>query len=112
VPGVVLKPLVNHDENRLIHIRQSAPGVGDENATFSVPELQDLRASVKTVNPFGDFSTVDFSMIGLGESCSIRGCVVGGTYFDVVDLRPALGLSWPQDDGPKAAEVVVLRNRF
>ncbi len=81
VRGVLLKPLVNRDEDRLIYIRQSAPGIGEENAAFSVPELQDLRASVKTLSAFGDFSAMDFTMIGLGEPRSIRGGVVGGTYF-------------------------------
>ncbi len=113
VRGVLLKPLVNRDEDRLIYIRQSAPGIGDENATFSVPEMQDLRASVKTLSAFGDFSAMDFTMIGLGEPRSIQGGVVGGTYFDVMGLRPVLGrLIGPQDDGPKAAGVVVLTYRF
>src|SRR6202046_1706728 len=113
VRGVLLKPLVNRDEDRLIYIRQSAPGIGEENAAFSVPELQDLRASVKTVSAFGDFSTMDFTMIGLGEPRSIRGGVVGGTYFEVMGLRPVLGrLIGPQDDGPAAAGVVVLTYRF
>ncbi|HEY3028352.1 MAG TPA: ABC transporter permease [Pyrinomonadaceae bacterium] len=67
VRGVLLKPLVNRDEDRLIHIRQSAPGVGDDNTTFSLPEIQDLRAGVKTLSAFGDFSTVGFTMIGLGQ---------------------------------------------
>src|SRR5437660_9834976 len=82
VRGVLLKPLVNRDEDRLIYIRQSAPGIGDDNSTFSVPEIQDLRASVRTLSAFGDFSSMDFTMIGLGEPRSIRGGVVGGTYFD------------------------------
>ena len=113
VRGVLLKPLVNRDENRLIYIRQSAPGIHDENAAFSVPEIQDLRASVKTLSAFGDFSAMDFTMIGLGEPRSIRGGVVGGTYFDVMGLHPVLGrLIGPQDDGPKAAGVVVLTYRF
>ena len=113
VRGVLLKPLVNRDEDRLIYIRQSAPGIVEENAAFSVPELQDLRASVKTVTAFGDFSTMDFTMIGLGEPRSIRGGVVGGTYFEVMGLRPVLGrLIGPQDDGPAAAGVVVLTYRF
>ncbi len=113
VRGVLLKPLVNRDEDRLIYIRQSAPGIHDENATFSVPELQDLRASVKTVSAFGDFSAMDFTMIGLGEPRSIQGGVVGGNYFDVMGLRPVLGrLIGPQDDGPNAAGVVVLTYRF
>jgi putative ABC transport system permease protein len=113
VRGVLLKPLVNRDEDRLIYLRQSAPGIGDENTTFSVPEIQDLRASVKTLSAFGDFSAMDFTMIGLGEPRSIRGGVVSGTFFDVMGLRPVLGrLIGPQDDGPKAAGVVVLTYRF
>ena len=113
VRGVLLKPLVNRDEDRLIYIRQSAPGIGDENTTFSVPEIQDLRASVKTLSAFGDFSTMGFTMIGLGEPRSIKGGVVGGSYFDVMGLHPVLGrLIGPQDDGPKAAGVVVLTYRF
>ena len=113
VRGVLLKPLVNRDEDRLIYIRQSAPGIHDENSTFSVPEIQDLRASVKTLSAFGDFSAMDFTMIGLGEPRSIRGGVVSGTYFDVMGLHPVLGrLIGPADDGPKAAGVVVLTYRF
>ena len=113
VRGVLLKPLVNRDEDRLIYIRQSAPGIGEENAAFSVPELQDMRASVKTLSAFGDFSAINFTMIGLGEPRSIRGGVVGGTFFDVMGLHPVLGrLIGPQDDGPQAAGVVVLTYRF
>jgi predicted permease len=113
VRGVLLKPLVNRGEDRLIYIRQSAPGIRDENSTFSVPEIQDLRASVKTLSAFGDFSAMDFTMIGLGEPRSIQGGVVSGTYFDVMGLRPVLGrLIGPQDDGPNAAGVVVLTYRF
>src|ERR1700675_2027890 len=113
VRGVLLKPLVNRGEDRLIYIRQSAPGIGEENAAFSVPELQDLRASLKTVSAFGDFSAMGFTMIGLGEPRSIRGGVVGGTYFDVMGLHPVLGrLIGPQDDGPKADGVVFLPYGF
>src|SRR5258707_1178866 len=56
---------------------------------------------------------MDFTMIGLGEPRSIRGGVVGGTYFDVMGLRPVLGrLIGPEDDGPQAAGVIVLTYRF
>src|ERR1700758_3366456 len=54
VRGVLLRPLVNRDENSLIYIRQSARGIGVENAAFSVPEIQDMRSSVKTFTKFGD----------------------------------------------------------
>src|SRR2546421_4793456 len=57
VRGVLLRPLVNRDEDRLIYIRQSAPGIGAENTRFSVPEINDLAARVRTISSFGDFST-------------------------------------------------------
>jgi predicted permease len=113
VRGVLLKPLVNRDEDRLIYLRQSAPGLRTENTTFSVPELQDLRASVKTLSAFGDFSAMNFTMIGLGEPRSIQGGVVGGNFFNVMGLHPVLGrLIGPEDDGAQAAGVVVLTYRF
>src|SRR5271169_7211316 len=81
VRGVLLRPLVNRDENRLVYIRQSARGIGSEDAAFSVPEIHDLRDSVKTLDAFGDFSTIGFSMVGLGEPREVRAGVVGGSYF-------------------------------
>src|SRR5580704_14183383 len=113
VRGVLLKPLVNRDEDRLIYIRQSAPGAGDDNSTFSVPEIQDLRAGAKTLSAFGDFSTIGFTMIGLGEPREVQAGVVGGSYFDVMGLHPVLGrLLDMRDDGPKAAGAMVLTYRF
>ena len=75
VRGVVLRPLVNRDADRLIYIRQSAKGVGVENANFSVPELRDLQSRVKTLSAFGDFSTIEFTMLGLGEPRTVRAAV-------------------------------------
>src|SRR6184192_3959980 len=72
VRGVLLRPLVNRDEDRLIYIRQSAPGIGVDDAAFSVPEIKDLQASVKSVSAFGDFSTIGFTLLGLGEPREVR----------------------------------------
>src|SRR5437016_14027844 len=92
VRGVLLRPLVNRDEDRLIYIRQSGPGIGSANMTFSVPEINDIRARVTTVSALGEFSTVDFTMIGLvGEPRVVKAGVVNGTYFEVMGLRPVLG---------------------
>jgi predicted permease len=113
VRGVLLRPLVNQDEDRLIYIRQSAKGMDVENVAFSVPELRDLQARVKSLSAFGDFSVIEFTMIGLGEPRVVRAGVVGGSYFSVMGLRPVLGrLLGPADDGPQAAGAAVLTHRF
>jgi len=114
VRGVLLRPLVNRDEDRLLYIRQSGPGIGADNITFSVPEIDDFKSRISSVSAFGDFSTVDFTMVGLGgEPRAVKAGVVGGSFFDVMGLRPVLGrLIDARDDGANAAGVAVLTYRF
>ncbi len=113
VRGVLLRPLVNEDQDRLIYLRQSAPGIASTNANFSVPELRDLQGRVTTLSEFGDFSVIPFTMIGLGEPRQVSAGVVGGSYFKVMGLKPVLGrLLGPGDDGPNAAGAAVLTHRF
>jgi putative ABC transport system permease protein len=113
VRGVLLKPLANRDEDRLVYIRQSANGIGADNANFSVPEILDFKSRIRTLSAFGDFSQIGFTMIGLGEPRVVRAGVVGGSYFSVMGLRPVLGrLLDATDDGPKAPGAAVLTYRF
>jgi putative ABC transport system permease protein len=113
VRGVLLRPLVNRDEDRLIYIRQSALGIGNANTYFSIPELKDIESGARSITAFGDFSTISFTMVGLGEPREVQAGVAGGTYFEVMGLHPVLGrLIGPHDDGPKADGVVVLTYRF
>src|SRR5687768_4876168 len=114
VRGVLLKPLVNDDEERLIYIRQTAAGRGTEaNANFSVPEINDLKNGLKTISQLGDFSTLDFTLVGLGEPRVVRAGVVSGSFFPVMGLQPIRGrLIDATDDGAQAASVTVLTHRF
>jgi len=113
VRGVLLTPLVNDDENHLIYIRQSAPGAGSENSNFSVPEINDLKSGIKTISALGDFSTIDFTLTGLGEPRVVRAGVVSGSFFPVMGLKPIRGrLVDATDDGAQAASVTVLTYRF
>src|ERR1700678_3265118 len=113
VRAVLLRPLANRDENRLLYLRQSAPGIGQTNATFSVPEIQDLGHGLKTIQALGTFSAVDFTLVGLGTPRELAAGVVDGNYFKVMGLRPVLGrLLTPSDDGPNAPGAIVLTYKF
>jgi putative ABC transport system permease protein len=114
VRSVLLRPLVNRDPDRLIYIRQTALGINTENLTFSMPEIKDLTAHATTMTAFGDFSTVEFTLIGFGrEPRVVTAGVVNGSFFEVMGLRPLHGrLLNAADDGPKAAGVAVLTHRF
>ena len=113
VRAVLLRPLANRDEDRLLYVRQSAPGIGMENATFSIPEIDDLGKGLKTIRELGTFSEIDFTIQGLGTPREIPAGVVDGNYFDVMGLRPILGrLLGPGDDGPNATGAIVLTYKF
>ena len=114
VRSVLLRPLVNRDADRLIYIRQTAQGIGTNNLTFSVPEINDLKSRATTVAAFGDFSTVDFTLIGFGHQPRlVKAGVVNGSFFDVMGLRPVLGrLLNAADEGPAASGAAVLTHRF
>jgi len=113
VRAVLLKPLANRDEDRLLYVRQSASGLGITNATFSILEIQDIGSKLKTIQELGTFSTIDFSVVGLGTPREIPAGVVDGHYFEVMGLRPVLGrLLGPNDDGQNAAGAIVLTYHF
>ena len=114
VRSVLLRPLVNREADRLIYIRQAAQGLAIQNLTFSVPEIDDFKSRATTIAAFGDFSTVDFTLIGFGrEPRLVKAGVVNGSFFEVMGLRPVLGrLLTPADDGEGAAGAVVLTHRY
>src|ERR1700723_1677277 len=113
VRAVLLRPLANQNEDRLLYLRQSAPGINETNAAFSVPEIDDLGKGLKTISELGTFSPIDFTMVGMGPPREIPAGVVDGHYFEVMGLRPVLGrLLTTADDGPNAAGAVVLTYRF
>jgi predicted permease len=114
VRSVLLRPLVNREADRLIYVRQSAEGLNLQNLTFSVPEIDDFKAHAKTIAAFGDFSVVNYTLVGFGkEPRVVRAGVVNGSYFEVMGLRPTIGrLLSPADDGDQAAGAAVLTHRF
>src|SRR5271156_2132135 len=113
VRAVLLRPLVNRDEDRLLYVRESAPGLGDANTTFSVPEFDVLGKGLKTIVDLGTILPLDVPIVGLGTPREVPGGVVDGHYFEVMGLRPVLGrLLTPADDGPNAAGAIVLTYRF
>jgi len=111
VRAVLLRPLANRDEDRLLYIRQSGTGV--PNVDFSIPEIKDLSTGLKTIQEIGTFSEIDFTIVGLGTPREIPAGVVDGNYFQVMGLRPVLGrLLGPGDDGQNAAGAAVLTYKF
>jgi putative ABC transport system permease protein len=113
--GTLLRPLPNRDGQRLVYLRQSAPGVKQTNILFSVPEIADYRAAANSLSAIAEYSSaVPFTLVaGDGRPARVTAGVVSGNYFDVMGLDPVLGrLTSPRDDGAGAAPVAVLSYEF
>src|SRR5436305_10439805 len=60
--GTMLRALPNRDGERLVYLRQSAPGAGQANVAFSVPEIIDYRSASKTLSAIAEFSQMTFTL--------------------------------------------------
>ncbi|HEX4469071.1 MAG TPA: ABC transporter permease [Gemmatimonadaceae bacterium] len=111
--GTLLRPLPNRQGDRLVYLRQSAKGAGQDNVGFSVPEVIDYRSASKTLGSVAEFSSLTFTMVEGDEPVHVQAGVISGNYFEVLGLAPVLGrLTSAQDDGPAAAPVAVLSHTF
>ena len=109
VRGVMLKPLPHRDGDRLMYLRQSADGPGNDNVAFSVPEINDFRQSSKTLGGIAEYSNLTLTFVTDNDATRINVGLVTGNYLSIMGLRPLLGRDFgPGDDGPAAAPVMML----
>src|SRR5919201_5150837 len=65
--GTLLRPLPNRDGDRLVYLRQAAPGAGQANVLFSVPEVTDYRTASKRLGAIAEYSGMTFTMVSEDE---------------------------------------------
>jgi putative ABC transport system permease protein len=111
--GTLLRALPNREGERLVYLRQSAQGAGQDNVLFSVPEIVDYRTASKSLSEVAEYSSMTFTMVNNEEPVHIQAGVISGNYFEVMGLSAVLGrLTNSRDDGPAAAPVAVLSHQF
>jgi predicted permease len=113
VRGVLLKPLPHRDGDRLVYLRQSADGAGQENLTFSVPEVRDLREGAPSFAGIAEYSTWGAIYRQKDAAERVNLGLVTGNFFEVMGLSPVLGrLTQARDDGPGVPAVAVLTHDY
>jgi putative ABC transport system permease protein len=113
VRGTLLRPLPNRDGTRLLYLRQSAVGAGQDNIAFSVPEIIDYRTASRSLRAIAEFSASTYTMLDHDEPMRVQNGLVSGNYFDVMGLAPVVGrVLNASDDGPNAPPVMVLTHEF
>ena len=111
--GVLLRPLPHADGATLVFLQQSARQSGMEDVKFSVPEIVDLRESMRTLSGFAEFSAMPFTMLGAERPVQVQAGIVSGNYFDVMGLDAVLGRTFGAiDDGAGAEPVMMLTHGY
>src|SRR6187399_2640384 len=98
VRGVLLRPLPHRDGDRLVYLRQSAELKGSDNIAFSVPEINDFRASSKTLGAIAEYSPITLNLVEDRSASQVQVGLVTGNYFDVMGLGPIIGHAFTDKD--------------
>ncbi|HKS82686.1 MAG TPA: ABC transporter permease [Candidatus Acidoferrales bacterium] len=118
VHAVLLEPLPYAHGRQLVFIREQALKEGNEDISFSVPEILDYRQQNHTLASLVEYHGMSFTLFGHGDPDRVRTGVVSWNYFDAFGVRPIMGRAFrPADDAIGAPAVLILsyeywRNRF
>src|SRR3954466_13787111 len=107
VNGVLLRRLPYRANDRLLRIKQ--PSATAPDARFSVPEIKDYRAQVKSLAAVGEYHSMPFQWFGDGEPQRVQTGVVSDNFFDLLGVKAILGRTFrPGEDPVEAPPVVVI----
>ena len=111
--GVLLRPLPHEGGDRLLYLKQSATGTGQQDVWFSVPEIVDIRDGARSLGAVAEFSSLTFNLIGAGEPVQVQAGIVTGNFFEVMGLGAVVGRTLDaRDDGPAAAPAMMLTHAY
>jgi putative ABC transport system permease protein len=109
VHGVFLQSLPYDGGERLVRLRQDAPGIGIENAPFSPKEVSDYAAQTRTLTGVAEYHSMWFILLREPEPERVQTGVVAANFFDLVGVKPLLGRTFlPGEDAPGSAPSLVL----
>ena len=111
--GVLLKPLPYENADRLVLIRQSAPGLNQADVGVSIKELYDYRRQLKSFSGLVEVHHMNFDLLRRGEPDRVATAVVSANFFEVLGIKPILGRTFVDaDDDHGAPAVLVLAHSY
>jgi putative ABC transport system permease protein len=109
INGVLLRPLPYGNADRLVLIRQSAPGTGRPNVNVSIREYFDYREQATAdLDALVEYHQMSFDLLRRGDPDRVATGVVSHNFFDVLGIRPIVGRTFTADDDKPGAEPVLI----
>ena len=108
VNAVLLRALPYHKADQLLTISALTPS-GDTD-TLSIPELEDYRAGLKSVESIVGMQSQSVNVTGTDRPDRIRGAFVSSNYFEFFNLQPQIGRTFLAGEDKMGAEKLVVIN--
>src|SRR4051794_27147783 len=118
VNAVLLRPLPYPEADRIISIRQHAPGLTQTELQTSTGLIAFYRESARTLTRMAGFKLRDVNITSGAGPARVRALAVTPELFDVLGVRPARGRPFYESDAHQGtARVAILthaiwRSRF
>jgi putative ABC transport system permease protein len=100
VNAVLLKPLPFPHPEQLVAwgSLENRPDAGDGFDSVSYPDFFDFRAQNKSFSKLAVHRMESLALVGEGPAQSLSAEKVSGDFFDVLDVRPALGRTFTREE--------------
>ncbi len=108
ISGVLLKPLPYGEPDRLVVVRQTAPGAGQPIVNLSIREYFDYREQSPDFDALVEYHQMNFVLLKRGDPDRVNTGVVSHNFFDVLGIRPVVGRTFVASDDHRGAEAVFL----
>src|SRR5262245_37560739 len=113
VHAVLLQRLPYVNGEALVEIRQHRPGAGTRGLGVSLPELDDYRRQMSSLDALVEYHQMWFNLIEGAHASRVMTGVVSAAFFDVIGVKPILGRAFvPADESPDAMPVLVVSHSY
>ncbi|PYR56845.1 MAG: permease [Acidobacteria bacterium] len=111
VDAVLLRPLPYRHADRIMLVWEKPPGGGRN--VISALNFLDWKTGNSVFEPLVATTGSSMTLSGVEEPVLLRGARVSAGYFDIFQIKPALGRTFaPDEDAPGKEHVVVLSHKL
>ncbi len=108
INAVLIRALPYHQAQQLIILSATSAGPGRE--FFSIQELQEFQAQMRTLEDLTGFISQSVNLTGGERPDRVRGAYVPANFFQVFNLKPLIGRTFAPGEDQQGAEKVVVVN--
>lgn len=108
VHTVLLAPLPYREPDRVVHLRDTNPGLGIENFSSSMPNFRSWQEA-RSFSHLTALRGADSNLTDGSEPLKVSGLKVSANLWDMLGMRPVAGRAFlPADDVPGRAPVAMV----